>query len=172
MGSTAFRGLQSAPGELAKINNNYFQYYSQSLFWSACEVNNFKHVIVKDNTIKVLTAIDSTDDDGFFQAWSQASVWKLEAERNKCESVNVAYQLALGNVGSSATFYGCTPDSYIKIAASDFTGNSAHNVRNAVSLLYPWNGTGSTQQVIAGAIPVVTNASSAPVVSQASEWVA
>ena len=153
--------------------NHHHRMLNNKLFWAAMEVNNFEKVYVADNDL-----IDwSGEDEGpntkaFFQSWSKAGVFTFQAERNRVRGVRVGYALALGNTGVDPVFYGCTPESYVKITASDFAEDvESLKVDNAVSLIYPWDGnTNPTQQIIAGQIPTIENASGAPVVSTASEW--
>ena len=174
VGAIAFRGLQSDPGKLAVCTHNTFKFLCHELFWAAIEVNNFEKVYAADNDL-----IDwSGEDEGpntkaFFQSWSKAGVFTFQAERNRVRGVRVAYALALGNVGVDPLFYGCTPESYIKITATDLAEDvESLKVDNAVSLIYPWDGNNNpTQFVISGEIPTIVNASGTPVVTTANEWV-
>ena len=174
VGAIAFRGKESEPGKLAICTKNVFQFMCHEYFWAAMEVNNFQKVYVADNDI-----IDWAGEDvgpntkAFFQSWSKAGIFTFQAERNRVRGVRVGYALALGNTGASPLFYGCTPESYIKITDTDHAEDvETLKVDNAVSLIYPWDGnTGPTQQVIAGQIPTIENASGTPVVTTASVWV-
>ena len=173
VGSIAFRGMQSDPGALAIISKNTFDYNTTALFWNGVEVNNFQRVYVRDNDLFDRSGGSSGNlVKGFFQSWSKAGVFTFQAERNRCQGVNVCHALALGNVGA-ATFYGCSPESYIIVTADDLASNKANTTTgNAISLIYPFNGAGNpTQAVISGAVPTITNTSGKSVVYQTSDWV-
>ena len=173
VGSIAFRGMQSDPGALAIISKNTFDYNTTALFWNGVEVNNFQRVYVRDNDLFDRSGGTAGNlVKGFFQTWSKAGVYTFQAERNRCQGVNVCHALALGNVGA-ATFYGCSPESYIIVTADDLASNKASTTTgNAISLIYPFNGAGNpTQAVISGAVPTITNTSGKSVVYQTSDWV-
>ena len=173
VGSIAFRGKQSDPGALAIISKNTFDYNTTALFWNGVEVNNFQRVYVRDNDLFDRSGVTAGNlVKGFFQSWSKAGVFTFQAERNRCQGVNVCHALALGNVGA-ATFYGCSPESYIIVTAADLASNKANTTTgNAISLIYPFNGAGNpTQAVISGAVPTITNTSGKSVVYQTSDWV-
>ena len=180
MGSAAIRGRTIKPTGTVTIKNNKWiwddAFVLHQYFWSAIEVNNCSKVYIEDNQFigKPSFKTTGTGYRGAVQVWNKSGEWNLVFKNNTIHNFNVGLQLAMGNVGSTALFYGFDDSSS---SFTEIDQGTCVGVLNFASLVYPWTGNDSsnnpaTWQVLDGdKDPTITNLT-LPVVTQASHWVA
>ena len=172
-GSAAIRGLESAPMTSCVIRGNKWiwddSFALHNYFWSAIEVNECVDITIEDNEFLGKPSFKTTGTGyrGAVQCFSRDSKFALTFKNNRVENFNVALQLAFGNVGSPAQFYG--------LSSYQIDQGTCVGVWNFASLVYPWHGvdgsgTATTWQVLGGdKDPTITNLT-LPVVKVAADW--